>query len=102
MLPYGLGVAIRAGLCFSLASAFAGLFMCGHCVKAVHFFSLSRAQRQRGETERPLYSTHWFRVVLDEAHCIKNRQSASAAAAFALTSDTRWCLTGTPIQVRLT
>lgn len=60
-----------------------------------------QSEHKRAGQNGLLFYTHWFRVVLDEAHCIKNRQSASAAAAFALTSDTRWCLTGTPIQVTL-
>lgn len=47
-----------------------------------------------------LYSVHWFRVVLDEAHMIKSSKSLISLAAAALTADRRWCLTGTPIQVR--
>ncbi|CAI5954265.1 unnamed protein product [Closterium sp. NIES-65] len=47
----------------------------------------------------PLHSVQWCRAVLDEAHCIKNRASGAAAATFALQADSRWCLTGTPIQV---
>ncbi|CAI5480101.1 unnamed protein product [Closterium sp. Yama58-4] len=48
----------------------------------------------------PLHSVQWCRAVLDEAHFIKNRASGAAAATFALQADARWCLTGTPIQVR--
>lgn len=47
----------------------------------------------------PLQSIQWFRVVLDEAHTIKASKCQSAQAAFNLSADTRWCLTGTPIQV---
>lgn len=45
-----------------------------------------------------LYSVHWFRVVLDEAHTIKSSKSQISMAAAALVADRRWCLTGTPIQ----
>ncbi|KAJ6403109.1 hypothetical protein OIU84_015098 [Salix udensis] len=45
-----------------------------------------------------LYSVHWFRVVLDEAHTIKSSKSKISFAAAALVADRRWCLTGTPIQ----
>uniref|UniRef100_A0ACD5ZK51 Uncharacterized protein n=1 Tax=Avena sativa TaxID=4498 RepID=A0ACD5ZK51_AVESA len=48
-----------------------------------------------------LYSVHWFRVVLDEAHMIKSSKSLISQAAAALTADRRWCLTGTPIQNNL-
>ena len=48
----------------------------------------------------PLHSIHWHRVVLDEAHTIKAFRSNSSQAVFQLTADRRWCLTGTPIQVK--
>ncbi|XP_073007051.1 DNA repair protein RAD5A isoform X1 [Typha latifolia] len=48
-----------------------------------------------------LYSVHWFRVVLDEAHNIKSAKSQISVAAAGLTADRRWCLSGTPIQNNL-
>lgn len=48
-----------------------------------------------------LYSVHWFRIVLDEAHTIKSPKSQISLAAADLAADSRWCLTGTPIQVIL-
>ncbi|XP_078157224.1 DNA/RNA helicase protein isoform X3 [Carex rostrata] len=48
-----------------------------------------------------LYSVHWFRVVLDEAHVIKSTKSQMSLAASALSADRRWCLSGTPIQNKL-
>jgi SNF2 family DNA or RNA helicase len=42
----------------------------------------------------------WGRVVLDEAHIIKNHKSTIANSVMDLQSDTRWCLTGTPIHNR--
>jgi SNF2-related domain len=48
-----------------------------------------------------LHSFCWWRVVLDEAHFIKSRSSQTAAAAFALTSIHRWCLSGNTVLVTL-
>lgn len=46
----------------------------------------------------PLFKCSWHRVILDEAHYIKNRRTDSWAATAALSAEHRWCLTGTPIQ----
>ena len=45
-----------------------------------------------------LYGVIWDRVILDEAHRIKNKSTDVAKACFALSSISRWCVTGTPIQ----
>lgn len=45
-----------------------------------------------------LFSMDWWRVVLDEAHCIKNASSVSSKACTALNAVNRLCLTGTPMQ----
>jgi SNF2 family DNA or RNA helicase len=41
----------------------------------------------------------WRRIVLDEAHCIKDRACNTAKAVFALSSKYKWALSGTPLQV---
>ncbi|KAI0874419.1 DNA repair protein rad-5 [Hypoxylon argillaceum] len=58
--------------------------------------------RQGGrESHRGLFSLNFFRIILDEAHTIKNRQSKTAKACYELSAEHRWVLTGTPIVNRL-
>ncbi|KAL4904807.1 DNA repair protein rad5 [Aspergillus multicolor] len=48
-----------------------------------------------------LFSVNFFRIILDEAHIIKNRRSKTARACYDLKATHRWVLTGTPIVNRL-
>ncbi|EGO56071.1 hypothetical protein NEUTE1DRAFT_122706 [Neurospora tetrasperma FGSC 2508] len=50
---------------------------------------------------RLLQKMDWYRVVLDEAHWIRNPSSQQFRAATSLSTNRRWCLTGTPIQNKL-
>ncbi|KAJ4266325.1 hypothetical protein NW762_004309 [Fusarium torreyae] len=44
---------------------------------------------------------NWYRIVLDEAHWIRNPTSKQFRAVSSLITNRRWCMTGTPIQNKL-
>lgn len=48
-----------------------------------------------------LHSLYYHRLILDEAHSIKQRTTSVAKACFALRAQYKWCLSGTPVQNRI-
>lgn len=50
------------------------------------------------ENAGPLHQIRWNRVIVDEAHFIRNIKTKTAVACHLLKSKHRWALTGTPVQ----
>ncbi|XP_058107417.1 putative SWI/SNF-related matrix-associated actin-dependent regulator of chromatin subfamily A member 3-like 1 isoform X2 [Magnolia sinica] len=48
--------------------------------------------------ESPIKEIEWWRVILDEAHVIKNVAAKQSEAVIGLKAQRRWAVTGTPIQ----
>ncbi|XP_076317291.1 transcription termination factor 2-like isoform X6 [Tachypleus tridentatus] len=57
---------------------------------------------KEGKGTSILMHVAWERIILDEAHNIKNRNSAAARAVCCLHAKYRWVMTGTPIHNSLT
>jgi len=54
-----------------------------------------------GKSKSILYDILWFRVILDEADTIRNKNTVNAKSVFELKGINKWVLTGTPIQNKI-
>jgi SWI/SNF-related matrix-associated actin-dependent regulator of chromatin subfamily A3 len=71
--------------------------------------SLNRKRKRKADKRKrlekgegfPLQQIEWFRIVLDEAHTIKESRTLQSRAACFLMARSRICLTGTPVQNRI-
>ncbi|OCT48663.1 SNF2 family N-terminal domain containing protein [Cladophialophora carrionii] len=61
----------------------------------------SEFSSKKEATVSPLRQLKWFRIVLDEAHTIREQKALQSQACYSLEAQRRWCLTGTPVQNRL-
>lgn len=60
-----------------------------------------KAMKKANAPKSLLHRISWFRIILDEAHMIKDRSTSTCKAVFNLVSLNKWCLTGTPLQNRV-
>jgi DNA repair protein RAD5 len=86
--------------CESNAANAPNLIITSYGVILSEFNQVANMEGNRG-SHGGLFSLDYFRVILDEAHYIKNRQSKTAKACYEISAKHRWVLTGTPIVNRL-
>ncbi|KAG6000365.1 DNA helicase rad5 [Claviceps lovelessii] len=84
----------------SNASAAPDLLITSYGVVLSEFSSLVAKNGDRS-SHSGLFSLKFFRVILDEAHHIKNRGAKTARACYDISARHRWVLTGTPIVNKL-
>lgn len=57
--------------------------------------------RGKRKSLSPLLKTNFFRIVLDEAHMIREQGTIQSQAICSLSAQRRWAVTGTPVQNKL-
>ncbi|XP_028761472.1 putative SWI/SNF-related matrix-associated actin-dependent regulator of chromatin subfamily A member 3-like 1 isoform X2 [Neltuma alba] len=53
---------------------------------------------EESSPDSPINKVYWWRVILDEAHVIKNVNAKQSQAVMKIVAERRWAVTGTPIQ----
>ncbi|KFY15692.1 hypothetical protein V492_01808, partial [Pseudogymnoascus sp. VKM F-4246] len=93
-------VNLQSLCCAANAASAPNVIITSYGVVLSEFNQVAARNGDRG-THGGLFSLNFFRVILDEAHHIKNRQSKTARACYEIAAEHRWVLTGTPIVNRL-
>ena len=91
---------LRNLCCEANASSAPNLIITSYGIVLSEFNQVATRGGDRG-AHGGIFSLDYFRVILDEAHLIKNRQSKTAKACYEISALHRWVLTGTPIVNRL-
>ncbi|KAL8375683.1 hypothetical protein RB595_007002 [Gaeumannomyces hyphopodioides] len=80
------------------AKSASALIKTGNDIVLTTFSTLAADSSMRNKKGPVLRNIEWYRVVLDEAHWIRNQSSKWFKATKGLVSERRWCLSGTPVQ----
>ncbi|XP_050057922.1 transcription termination factor 2-like isoform X6 [Aphis gossypii] len=61
-------------------------------------YSIIMWDYKKQQNSSPLFHIKWRRIILDEAHQIRNKKTQTSLAVCNMTSMYRWAITGTPIH----
>ena len=95
------GMSLRNLCCEANAASAPNLIITSYGTILSEYGQVSSASGGSRSMHGGLFSVEYYRVILDEAHTIKNRQSKTAKACYDIAAKHRWVLTGTPIVNRL-
>ncbi|KAF5024734.1 hypothetical protein F66182_3166 [Fusarium sp. NRRL 66182] len=91
---------LQALCCASNATNAPDLVITSYGVVLSEFSSIA-ARKGDKSFHNGLFSLKFFRIIIDEAHHVKNRSSKTAKACYDISATHRWALTGTPIVNKL-